>query len=261
MNYEYFDIHSHLNFKEYDKDRNEIIAELQKQKIATITVGVGHRTSEEAVALAEKHPHIFASVGLHPDHTGEQYDEAKFEALLMHPKVVAVGECGLDYVRLPENAEDKIHIQKENFEKQIELAVHHKKPLMIHCREAFPDALAILESKKQEHGDNLRGNFHFFSAPMSLVKRCLDLDFYVSFTGPITFVQEYVELVKLVPIERIMTETDAPYAAPVPHRGHRNNPLYIPEIVKKITEIKHLSPETAKRALVDNALQLFFNKN
>jgi TatD DNase family protein len=254
----HFDIHSHLNFKDFDKDRGEVIAKLKEGNIWTTTVGTNLETSKQAVWLADRHENLFATIGLHPvDDPAEIFDEQEFEKLVTNKKVVAIGECGLDYARMTTGAEAEKVRQKKEFEKQIAFALKHDKPLMIHCRDAFPDTLAILSSKKKEYGDKLRGNFHFFSSPVDIAKQCLELGFTVSFTGPITFVSDYADTVSFVPLEKMMAETDAPFAAPVPRRGKRNEPQYVEDIVRKIAEIKKEDFEKVRQALVDNTLRFF----
>jgi len=259
MTPEYFDIHSHLNFDKYDADRDAVIEHMRQEKCSTTTIGTGLKTSEEAIALADKYEHLFATIGLHPTDTQEGFVKEDFEKLITHSKVVAVGECGLDYARISEAKDSELEkkIQKDIFEQHIELAVAYNKPLMIHCRDAYPDALEILKSKQKVHGENVRGNFHFFTSPVDIAKQCLDIGFTVSFTGVITFVKEYAEIVEYVPLEHMMSETDAPFAAPVPHRGKRNEPLYVKEVVKKIAEIKNKDLEEVKKILVENALNFF----
>ena len=254
---EYVDIHSHLNFPQYDADREDVIARLKEQRIATITVGTSVETSKQAVWLAEKYEHLYATIGIHPDDSEESFDESEFEKLVSHKKVVAIGECGLDYARLPTmpiEAEEKKKKQKKDFEKQIDFAVRHGKPLMIHCREAYSDALDILSSKKREYGDRLKANFHFFTEPIETARKILDLDFTVSFTGVITFVKQYAEVVSYVPLEKMMSETDAPFVAPVPERGKRNSPEYVVHIVKKIADIKKVPLEGVKVQLAKTAM-------
>jgi len=259
--YEYFDIHSHLSFPEFNTDRERVIEQMKREKIATTVVGTGHATSLQAIALAEKHDNLYATIGLHPADNpardGEFFSEAEYEKLVSHPKVVAVGECGLDFAWLDGDIAATIDRQKNQFEKQIDFAVKHNKSLMIHCRDAYPDCLSILQSKKKNYGDKLHANFHFFTSPLSIAKLCLDLGFTLSFTGPITFVPHYEEVVSYVPLESMMVETDAPFAAPAPYRGRRNEPLYVKEIVKKIAEIKKEDEEMVKRKLVENALKFY----
>lgn len=276
--FDLFDIHSHLNFKDFDRDREEVIAEMAERNIGTITVGTGLKSSSEAVRLANDHLNLFACIGLHPadDHV-ETFSEKEYADLVGHPKTVAIGECGLDYsfkkrarakntvVHAEENAEKtdedaEKKRQKNEFEKQIEFAVRYDKPLMIHCRDAYPDAIDILNSKKGEYGDKLRGNFHFFTSPVEIAKKCLELGFTVSFTGPITFIPEYANIVKYVPLERMMVETDSPFAAPVPFRGKRNTPLYVEKIVDKIAEIKGQGLDNVRKQLASNVFDIFLRK-
>ncbi|MDQ3077185.1 MAG: TatD family hydrolase [bacterium] len=257
MKPDYFDIHSHLDFKDYDTDREEVIQTLKDTNIWTTTVGTELETSKNAVELAEKHRNLYATIGVHPADNHSEEFTAEYEELVKHPKVVAIGECGLDYTRLPEDSEKEKSRQKALFEQHIEFAIKHNKPLMIHCRDAYPDILAILESKKREYGDKLRGNFHFFTSPIETARQCLETGFSVSFTGPITFASQYEEVVDYVPLERMMAETDAPFASPVPFRGKRNNPLYVQEIVKKIAHIKKIELETVREQLVENSLYFF----
>ncbi len=253
MDFEYIDIHSHLNFPQYDIDREEVIANLKAKNIATITVGTDLQKSKQAVELADKYEHLFATIGVHPDDDAKSgFDENEFKALVAHPKVVAIGECGLDYAR----EHDKV-FQKNLFEKQIDFAVAHNKPLMIHCREAYPDTLDILSSKKKYYGDKLKANFHFFTEPIETARKILDLGFTVSFTGVITFVKQYADIVSYVPLESMMSETDAPYVSPAPERGKRNEPAYVVHIVEKIANIKKIPLETVKKQLKDNAKAVF----
>lgn len=257
MHPEFFDIHSHLNFSQYDADREELIKKLAEKKIWTMTVGTELKTSKEAIALADKHEHLFATVGTHPGDTKEPFDLEEFEKIISHPKVLAVGECGLDYGK--ENtvsAEEKTR-QKKDFEMQIEFAVKHNKPLMIHCRNAYEDVLDILESKKKKYGDKLHAHMHFFAGSLDVLKRCLDNNFTISFTGVITFAKDYYELVRYTPLECLMAETDAPYVTPIPFRGKRNEPAYVEYIAQKIAILREENYTEVKKALVDNAFRVF----
>lgn len=256
--WKYIDIHSHLNFPDYDADREEVIARMKENEIATITVGTSLETSKSAVELARLHDNIFASIGIHPvDEPDSVFDEAAFEELVKDPKVVAIGECGLDYGKEGVIDEEAKKIQKALFEKQIRFAVKHDKPIMIHARSANADIIAMLQDLKKELGDKLRGNAHFFTGTPEEAQAFFDLDFTVSFTGVITFARNYDETVKMAPLERIMSETDAPYVSPVPFRGKRNEPPYVIEVAKKIAEIKGLDEKTASEALVKNAVAKF----
>src|SRR3989304_4671539 len=226
--FKYFDAHSHLNLPEFDADRADQIKKLEENNIGTIIIGVDKATSGLAVELAQKSENLYAGIGLHPTDTDEEFDAIYFEDLIKHPKVVCVGECGLDYFR---DQTKKDH-QKEIFIKQIELAIKYEKPLMLHCRpskgtmDAYEDVLDILESYhlKPESSKLLSGNAHFFVGNLSIAQRFLALGFTMSFPGVITFARDYDEIIKFLPLENILSETDAPFAAPIPYRGKRNEP-------------------------------------
>ncbi len=265
----YFDAHSHINDPRFDTDIGEVLSRMKESGVWSLVVGTEKNLSSRAVELANEHDGIFASVGLHPtDDAHEQFDEAFYRTLAEDPETVAIGECGLDYFRLGEEERKKEEAkQKTVFEKQLELAVSLDKPLMIHCRNAHQDMLGILGSKKKEHGEKLRGNIHFFSEGPETAKKYFDLDFTISFTGVITFAREYDETIRYAPLDLILSETDCPYVAPAPYRGKRNEPAYVVEVVKKITEIRGEDFETVREQLVKNALRVFgiretkFDKN
>ncbi len=255
---DYIDIHSHLNFPNFDIDRDEVIAKLKEQKISTITVGTSVADSKSAIQLAEKHDHLFATVGIHPTHEWNPTDFIELDALAAHPKVVAIGECGLDFFRSGADEESKKQ-QGILFANQIEIALRHDKPLMIHCRNAYEECLQVLSAYRTDHklGDRLRGNIHFFAGNWEVAQKFFALGFSVSFDGPITFARDYDEVIKKAPLEMLMAETDAPFAAPVPYRGKRNEPAYVKEVVRKIAEIRGENFETVQRAMVENALRIF----
>ncbi|MEK9148137.1 MAG: TatD family hydrolase, partial [Patescibacteria group bacterium] len=172
------------------------------------------------------------------------------------PKVVAIGECGLDYNRIRNQELGIRERQKEVFVQQIELAKELKKPLVIHCRKAFDDLIQILDSLFLIP-DSPAGVVHFFSGSWDDAKSLLDLGFYLSFGGVITFARDYDQVVKHVPLERLLIETDAPYVAPLPYRGKRNEPLYISEVAKKIVELKAITFEEVADTTTANAVRLF----
>jgi len=255
---DFFDIHSHINFLDYGKDLPEVLQRMKEKKVWTITVGADLMTSRSAVECADKNKGVFASIGKHPlEDPSAPFDEKAFEELVVHPKVVAVGECGLDYGKtgVVDNAEKTR--QKKAFEMQIDFAVRHCKPLMLHVRNAHEDVLNILLSKNREFGDKLRGNVHFFSGSTEIEKKYLDLGFSVSFTGVITFVKDYNEAVAYASLDMIMSETDAPFVAPIPYRGKRNEPVYVEQVVKKMAEIKGKTAEEMQKILVENAFRIF----
>ena len=284
----YIDIHSHVNFKAFDGDREEVIERALAQDTWVINVGTQIDTSQKAVELANQYKEgVYAIVGLHPIHTGasyhdekelgpafakasdgqgrvegfvsrgEEFDKEKYRELLADPKVVAIGECGLDYYRLEA---DSIEKQKKDFIAQIELANEFNKPLMLHIREAYDDALEILKTHAR-----VKGNVHFFAGSPEQAKKFLDFGFTLSFTGVITFppkadqprADTLLEVIKQIPLDMILSETDAPYVAPVPYRGKRNEPSYVREVVKRIAEIKGLDEEGVAKILIANARRVF----
>lgn len=267
---QYFDIHSHLYFPDYDTDREEVITRMKNEGIWTTAIGADLESSKKAIALAEKHENIFASVGQHPEHSANSkesisYDISKeMEKLIEHPKVVAIGECGFDFYRTEKEDLEKIkEDQKEIFEKQIDLAVKNNKALMLHCRpskgsmDAYEETLSILEPLAKKYGNKLFGNAHFFVGDLEILRRFLDIGFTVSFTGVITFAQDYDELVRFAPLNMIHAETDAPFVAPLSHRGKRNSPEYVYEVVVAIARLKEESIHEVKSILVSNAKKLF----
>lgn len=246
----YFDIHSHLNFADFDKDREEVIKRTLDNGVWAIVVGTDFENSKKAIEIAEKYNEgIYASVGIHPsdiDIVGNRIPDIC--ELAKHPKVVAIGECGLDYKF--QNSK----IQKDLFKQQIELAIKLDKPLMVHCRDCHKDVLEILNSYKCPE---LRGDIHFFSGSLEQAQKYFELGFLISFTGVITFTRDYDEIIKKIPLDKIIIETDAPFVAPVPHRGKRNEPLYVLEVAKKIAEIRGELYEKILQSTTANALKLF----
>jgi TatD DNase family protein len=261
----YIDIHCHLDFKDYDTDRDEVLVRMKEGGIGAITIGADLQSSKRAVEIAEVNENIWACIGIHPDSVSESpsldYKRGvwgELSELVKSPKVVGIGECGLDYFRL-KNESEKIK-QKALFESQIQFAIKHDKPLMLHIRDAYEDALYILKTYKEAGGPEaakLRGNVHFFAGGVGQAKRFLDLGFTMSFTGVITFTHDYDEVVKYIPQNSIMSETDAPFVAPVPYRGKRNEPGYVIDVVKKMAEIRGENVDELNNAVVNNAKRTF----
>ncbi len=256
MKYSHIDIHSHLNLEQFDTDRDSVIEDLKQKNIATITVGCDYKTSVLAIELADKYEHLFACVGQHPTDTVEDFDYDKFLSLAKNEKVVAIGECGLDYFR--QKNDEIIEKQKNIFLQQIKIAQTLNKPLMIHARpsknsmDAYIDVLDILDGYK-----DIKSNFHFFVGDLSIAKRILERGDTMSFDGPITFSRDYDEVIKFIPIESIMAETDAPFASPAPHRGKRCTPDMVTEVIKRIAEIKEMTFEDTSKQLLENANRVF----
>lgn len=263
MNTRYIDAHCHLQFEQYDNDREQIIEEMKEQGIAAIVVGCDLVSSRAAVALAEKHENLFASIGLHPNHEADEWFEASaYKELAQSPKVVAIGECGLDYFRPVDDIEEVKEKQKTIFNDQIKLAAELDKPLILHPRpsvetqDAYHDVIEILTEAKKKY-PNLRGDSHFFVSGIAEAKALAALDFTVSFTAVITFTRDYDAVIRMVPLESILAETDSPYVAPASRRGQRNDPLAVVEVVAKIAEIRGEDPETVRLALLENTSRLF----
>lgn len=269
------DIHTHVNFAAFNEDKLQVIERAREEGVGMINVGTQQSTSHEAVEIAKHYEEgIYAAVGLHPVHTfsahhdtdelgglgtpftsrSEKFDYPWYKKLASEPKVVAIGECGLDYFRVED--ESLLTQQKDIFEAQVCLAQELKKPLMLHIRDpkmqAYEDVLAILGNYR-----GIIGDVHFFAGNSTIAEKFLDLGFYLSFTGVITFTQAYDEIIKQIPLDRLMVETDAPYVAPVPYRGKRNEPVYVLEVAKRLAEIKQLSLEEALAATLSNANKLF----
>ncbi len=252
----YIDIHSHLNLPEFENDLSEVIERLRESDTGTIIVGTDLETSRKAVSIAEAHENIWACIGVHPvDNPTRNFEREDFVELAKHYKVVAIGECGLDFFHA-EKTED-FERQKKSFLDQIDLALEFDKPIMIHSRNAYLELLEILEPLKETHRGKLRGNVHFFAGNLEEAKRFWNIGFTTSFTGVITFARSYDEVIKAAPIEMLMSETDAPFVAPAPYRGKRNEPSYVHEVVKKIAEIRGEDLEIVEKALIINAKRVF----
>lgn len=262
MNVRYVDAHCHVQFPQYDADRSTLIERMREDGIAGIVVGCDLDSSRKAVALAEKHEHLYASVGLHPNDADEGFDAAAYQALAEYPKVVAIGECGLDFFRPAEAGEEVKRVQKELLQKHIALAALLDKPLIIHARpskgteDAYHDLIGLLRKAKAAHS-GLSGDVHFFVGSGAVAEELLALGFTVSFTAVITFARDYDTVIRSTPLSGILSETDAPYVAPAARRGKRNDPLAVVEVVAKIAEIRGEDPEAVRAALLTNAERLF----
>ncbi len=255
---EFFDIHCHIESELYDEDRTEVINRLVEANTLAISVGTDIESSHKVVTLAKENKNIFACVGIHPrDDEKAIFNEKEFQILVNNPKTVAMGECGLDYFNLEGEAVGEKRRQKKLFEQQINFAIENNKPLMIHCRDAYGDVLDILENYAREYGDGLRGNMHFFAGDMDIARRLLDINFTISFTGVITFARNYDEVIKYIALSSLLSETDAPYVAPKPLRGKRNEPVYVSRVAEEIALIRGEEASFVKKALVQNALRVF----
>lgn len=263
----FFDSHCHLQLSQFDADREAAIAHMIEKEMCGVVVGTDLITSKGAVELAEKHDFLWAAVGLHPnDNLDEEFDEARFEELVKNPKVVAIGECGLDYFRSGGTPEEKA-AQEKRFVLQMELAARADKTLVIHCRDsqqritnsksAHEDMQELLVAFRKGSGRETRIVIHFFTGSPELAQKYLDLGCYLSFPGPITYTDMYDESIRVAPLDRILSETDSPFAAPVPFRGKRNESAYVEHVVAKIAAIKGLSDEEVAIQIVKNSKNAF----
>ncbi len=259
----YFDAHSHIQFDAFDADRDELIDSMEGQEVGALVVGVDYASSRSAIELAERHDGLWASVGLHPNDTHrESFDEEAFRGLAAHPKVVAIGECGLDNFR-PEDPHATKAKQRAVFEQHMQLALETDKPLMIHSRpskgtqDAYTDLIDLLGSYKRAHGARVRGDVHFFVGGIEEARALVDLGFTLSYTAVLTFARDYDDVVRYVPCTSLISETDSPYVAPPPHRGSRNDPRAVRAVVAAIAHIREENEETVREQLLKNAQQLF----
>jgi len=273
-----FDSHTHLNLAAFDSDRDLILKRYLKEGIFLVNVGTCYQTSKKAIAIAEEYQNCWASVGLHPAHTFparlnqldeneinnlvvEEFDQ-KFEELIKtSSKIVAIGECGLDYSYLKDSPREKqkeFKIRQEReFRKQIKIAQKYNLPLILHLRDLYQEALAILK----ENNYSGKAVFHFFTGTIEQAQYILGQGFYLGFSGVITYGNKLDEIIKSLPLEKILIETDAPYVAPIPYRGKRNEPAYVIEVAKKIAEIKNLPLKEVEKKTFENAFRFFRIQN
>jgi TatD DNase family protein len=253
------DTHCHLNFQDFDKDRTFALSRAWDAGIERILVpGIDLDTSQAATKLAEKHAQIYAAVGTHPN-SANKWDVRMLgflDELTCHPKVVAVGEIGLDYYRdwTPQP------LQKRIFKEQLDMAAQLDLPVVIHTRNSTPkDRSCINDVLEILAGFQIRGVLHSFSGNMEEAKRALDLGFFLGITGPVTFKKavELREIVAAVPLDCLLIETDSPFLTPVPHRGKRNEPAFVRFVAQKLGEIHSQPPDVVAEITSANARRLF----
>jgi TatD DNase family protein len=260
----FVDSHAHLDGKQFDSDREQVIARAREAGVQTI-VAIGNGDGPEQVdcgiELAERYDFIYATLGIHP-HEARLADEAAYqnmERLARHPKVIAWGEIGLDYF-YDHSLRD---VQKEVFIRQMELAAVAKLPIVIHCRpsdgseNAWDDCLGLMQERWAAKG--LGGILHCFTGNLSQAKRALDMGFMISFAGNLTFpkAQQIRDAAIEIPLERVLIETDSPYLAPVPHRGKRNEPAFVKETARKLGELRGLTAEDIGEQTTSNFYKFF----
>ena len=247
------DSHAHLEMKEFDHDREKVVERARQAGVGFIvTVGTNLALSRKAVELAERHENIYATIGIHP-HDVVNTDNKTFDALrelAQRKKVVAYGEIGLDFFRNISPQEKQLDL----FSRQLELAKELQLPVIIHDRDAHEQTLKIVKAS------SIRcGVFHCFSGDYNMARQCIDLGFYISVPGVVTYdkAKTIQDVVRHVPLSSLLLETDAPYLAPIPHRGKRNEPSFIIHTAKKVAELKSLSLEEVAQATTKNAKSLF----
>ncbi|MCL5017295.1 MAG: TatD family hydrolase [Patescibacteria group bacterium] len=266
------DVHGHIQFPDFDADRAEIVKRARDVGVKMIAVGTQAATSKKAIEIAHQFSSdVWATVGFHPNHLSKNWHhdekeqaESKQEVfdinvlreLAKDPKVVSISECGFDFFYDKSDA----GLQEKAFGEQASLARELNKPLMMHCRpskgtdDAYKIALEILSDPKF---DNLKKIMHFYAGSLDMAKKLAKLGFYFTFGGVITFARSYDEIIKYLPLDRIFAETDCPYVAPQSHRGKRNEPAYVVEVVLKIAELKGLDFEEAADELYENSVKIF----
>lgn len=249
------DTHTHLDFEQYDTDREAVLQRAAEAGVEwLLDVGTDLASSRRAVSLAAAEPRVWAAVGLHPHEAASWTAEVQSElrALARHPRVVAIGETGLDYYRdlSPRGR------QREAFEAQLALALELGLPLIVHDREAHEDVLSILRTAA---GAGLRGVMHCFSGGPELARRVVELGMHVGIAGPITYPRAtaLAEVARTVPLERLLIETDCPYLAPQAYRGRRNEPAYVRLVAERVAELRGITPEEVGRVTSRNARDLF----
>ena len=271
----YFDAHSHLDHETLAPHREEILHKMKEEGVGTCTIGVDRESSRRAVAIARSCENVWACIGQHPvDNAEEAFQSSVYQKLIdEHPdEVICIGECGLDYYWLQKNldegvidhqafTDDKLR-QRLLFHQQITLALANNLPLMLHIRssadteDAHLEALEILDQFHSE--DNLRVIFHFYTGSVQLAQAIISRGFYISLPGVITFKNAGLEeMVRTLPLSQILAETDSPYAAPTPHRGTTNSPLYVEHVYHKIAELHGIDQEKVRRQILKNTEDIF----
>lgn len=252
----FIDSHCHINFPEIANNIDEVLANMQINQVTNaLCVSVDLDKFPEILALAEKHNNIYASVGVHPDYElVNEPTQSELVRLANHPKVIAIGETGLDYFRL----QGDLEWQRNRFRTHIRAAVETNKPLIIHTRSASADTLRLM----QEEGANRPGGvMHCFTESMEVAMAAIEMNFYISFSGIVTFKKalELKEVAKNIPLDRMLIETDSPYLAPVPFRGKMNQPCYVKHVAEEIAKLRGISVEEVGEATSANFKKLFLH--
>lgn len=255
----FIDSHTHLQFPQYDEDRDKVLRRAIQERVHMVNVGTNEETSRKALELCTESG-LYATVGVHPTEFKKGLNKKVLREMAKKEKVVAIGECGLDYFRMDGDSIDIKEEQRKIFLDQVDLAKELDLPLMIHSRpspesqDAYEDIFEILKSEVK----NLKGIvMHFFAGNIETARKFMDIDCYFTFGGVITFVRDYDEIINLIPLNRMMMETDAPYVTPHPHRGKRNEPAFVIEVYKKMAELKGINLEDFSNKVLENNKRIF----
>jgi TatD DNase family protein len=257
------DSHAHLNLDDFDRDRDDVITRARQAGLnAIINIGIDRETSRTSLELANKYDDIYAAVGIHPNRAGAASDDdiAAVIALTGKPKVVAIGEIGLDFYRKSSSKA----AQEAVFRVLLAAAEKCDLPVIIHTRQAHPETLAILEpwakaQKRPARAENRLGVIHCYDGSMDTANRYLELGFYISLTANVTYpsAKGVAAAARAIPLERLLVETDAPFLAPQLHRGHRNEPAFVGMVADKIGALKKIPAETVAQKCAENTIHLF----
>jgi len=254
----FIDSHCHLDFPEFQTRLPEVLVNMAQAKVKhALCVSVDLPDFPKVRRLAEDYPHLYASVGVHPDY--EDTPEPTLEFLIesaKHPKIIAIGETGLDYYRMGDRTYESMEWQRDRFRTHIRAAVASSKPLIIHTRSASLDTLNILQ---EEGAEKIGGVMHCFTESLDVAKAAMDMGFYISFSGIVTFksAKDLQETCRQVPLEQMLIETDSPYLAPVPYRGKINEPAWVAKVGEYIASLKGVSVEKLAQQTSDNFFQCF----
>ncbi len=277
------DSHCHVHFNAYREDMEEVIKRTLDHGVFMITVGTQKDTSKHGLEVADRYEGVWATVGLHPNHTVEQefwdndelppeqqvtpkiktraekFDMDYYSELAKHPKCVGIGEFGLDFYRIPEgvNRDEVILGQEETVRAQFDLASEMDKPVVIHCRDAYPRQAQMIREAIEGGMLARRGVIHCFTGTLQEAQAFLDLGFYISFSGILTFAKNLQEVARALPLEKLLVETDSPYLTPAPDRGKRNEPWRVEYVAQKLAELKGVTVEEVARQTVENTKTIF----
>ena len=248
------DSHCHLDFPDLSRCLPEILARMDENGVGwAVCIGVNLKDFPGVLALAESHPNLYATVGIHPEYADvENPGEEELVVLADHPKVIAIGETGLDYYW----QKDRPQWQRDRFRRHIRAAIRARKPIVVHMRDAADDTVTIL---KEEGAQAVGGVMHCFTETWEVARDALDLGFHISFSGIVTFKNALAikEVARKTPLDRILLETDSPYLAPVPYRGKPNEPAYVRHVAEEVARLRGLSPEQVGEATTTNFFNLF----